>query len=572
MFTSRQRYVPIKPAFKNPSSQRLLPLICLAGVIIIVCMYFINNNNDTNRNLPTQPSSVKSNFLAPIFESFKAPIFTDASIALFSINSNSQLEIKTRTRNLLNRNDIITIPVGASRMQDAMQNFKPRISVGLTVTANDNEKNQKIHQSNVVKYFRPYSSAKKQFENFEKYISLPNSEFDVVGTTFNTMYREMSLYRINSKTSPSLSGVSLLTNNEPGIILNHDSGFFKFRPDRIEIFAGIYPEQVSDKSFYRETILMVKNITVNQNGKANYFYIGTGQWLLDNPVAQLNSAFERLNILLMQLRSTNTNTTTTTKSPIVCVTIRLTIMKTDQLSTREKIGSLFSSNPISENYSLVYIPNLQGFWSDEVSHPTVDPATVSIDIYEMLFYILDSRTERSHFQSIVTDQIESYDVLCRLRWSDMFIVNPDNHSYRNYNSNVVLSNLIDDANPNEKNYPTTTISASNTSNNNTSPITPPRSGRYDNLSSEERDRESLYAESIIYSNLENLIDSSESETLNDGDDLEREGDNLEVEKESAEDDEIYDNLNIPDQHIVSNFENSRHIGVNKAGFGEHLYS
>jgi hypothetical protein len=63
-----------------------------------------------------------------------------------------------------------------------------------------------------------------------------------MGQITNSLYRDESFYRFDSN-SPISRGVSLLTNNEPGLILNYKSSFLSFKPEYVKIFAGIYKNQ-----------------------------------------------------------------------------------------------------------------------------------------------------------------------------------------------------------------------------------------------------------------------------------------------------------------------------------------
>jgi hypothetical protein len=323
--------------------------------------------------------------------------------------------------------------------------------------------------------------------------------------------------------------VNLLTNCEPGLILNHESSFFKFQPERIKIYAGIYlPNDTT--SFHMESIIIAKNITVNTQQGEKDFYFGSSDILLDKPETQLTQAFTRLNTLLSALRGTGNRRQ---EKPIVCIGIRLTMTNQTQLNTREKVGQLFINHPIAANFSLVYLPNIQGFWNDVIVNPINNSQKVSIN--EMLFYILDAPTERNHFQMITTKIIEKYDLLCTLNWSNMYINNPTNHSYRG-----------------------TTTS--------TPPPPPPsltqasaRAGKLmrDFKDQQEREIESLYS---VYPPVET---SSESETDDKDDGVESE----------FEDYKFLDNLTIPSKTTatIEHAANSE-LGINEIALGQQRYT
>jgi hypothetical protein len=59
------------------------------------------------------------------------------------------------------------------------------------------------------------------------YKVLPVGDYKIMGQITNSLYRDESFYRFDSN-SPISRGVSLLINNEPVLILNHESSFFSF--------------------------------------------------------------------------------------------------------------------------------------------------------------------------------------------------------------------------------------------------------------------------------------------------------------------------------------------------------
>jgi hypothetical protein len=59
------------------------------------------------------------------------------------------------------------------------------------------------------------------------YKVLPVGGYKIMGQITNSLYRDESFYRFDSN-SPISRGVSLLINNEPVLILNHESSFFSF--------------------------------------------------------------------------------------------------------------------------------------------------------------------------------------------------------------------------------------------------------------------------------------------------------------------------------------------------------
>jgi hypothetical protein len=498
-------------------------------VIFVILYYLIFLTSDNNR---VQLARVTRNhFLNPsprqlATSSLKTPIFTDTTIGLLNINSNARLQYLEDCRNEFSKLDLIAIPVGSSRVFQAMLSFMPHRLQASQLSLDDQISRQKKENSIKVLHFTPTITG-------EAYTVLPakanqNQEFTVVGTISNSLYRDMSYYRINLPKSSAV-GVNLLTNCEPGLILNHESSFFKFQPERIKIYAGIYlPNDTT--SFHMESIIIAKNITVNTQQGEKDFYFGSSDILLDKPETQLTQAFTRLNTLLSALRGTGNRRQ---EKPIVCIGIRLTMTNQTQLNTREKVGQLFINHPIAANFSLVYLPNIQGFWNDVIVNPINNSQKVSIN--EMLFYILDAPTERNHFQMITTKIIEKYDLLCTLNWSNMYINNPTNHSYRG-----------------------TTTS--------TPPPPPPsltqasaRAGKLmrDFKDQQEREIESLYS---VYPPVET---SSESETDDKDDGVESE----------FEDYKFLDNLTIPSKTTATiEHAGNSELGINEIALGQQRYT
>lgn len=448
---SQQSLLAKNVGHKKVFTSKSLLLILILIAIISSFYYFISKTSTDTASL-VKSRIGKSHFLTPSIigksetqssPRLKAPIFTDTTIGLLNINSNAKLQYSEARKNEFNKLDLISIPVGSSRVFEAMLNFIPHRLQSSQLTIEDQIGAQKVETRIKVQYFTPHVHGAP----INVYSTLPTTidqskDYNVVGKISNSLYRDMSFYHINS---PILStvGVDLLTNCEPGLILNHESGFFKFSPDKIKIYAGIYTTQPLDStSFHIESIIIAKNISVNtQDGEVKDFYFGTGQLLLDKPETQLTEAFTRLNTLLTSLRGSINRK----DKPIVCIGVRLTMTISTQLNTKNKVGQLFANHSIGQNFSLVYLPNIHGFWTDSVVSPkqqqqqatgtassssSPPPSLQKININEMLFYILDAQTERNHFQMITTKVIEKYDLLCALNWSSMYISNPSNYSFR----------------------------------------------------------------------------------------------------------------------------------------------
>jgi hypothetical protein len=527
------------------SKSSFLMLILIVVISIISLYYFINKTS-----IDATSRIERSHFLTPSIirktesqstSQFKTPIFTDATIGLLNINSNAKLQYSEARRNEFNKLDLITIPVGSSRVFEAMLDFIPHRLQSSQLTLEDQIRSQKVENSIKVQYFTPQVNGAP----IDVYTTLPttngrNKDYNVVGKISNSLYRDMSFYYINLSI-PSTVDVDLLTNCEPGLILNHESGFFKFSPKKIKIYAGIYTTQpFENTSFHTESIIIAKNISVNtQDGKVKDFYFGTGQLLLDKPETQITEALTRLNTLLSSLRgSVNPK-----EKPIVCIGIRLTMTNSTQLNTKDKVGELFANHSIGQNFSLAYLPNIHGFWNDYVVSPiqqTTGTASSSItfppfqkiNINEMLFYILDAQTERNHFQMITTKVIEKYDLLCALNWSHMYISNPSNYSYRGQVPSAITK-------PQQQKKSTAKTSLQPSQQSTVEIGAPKLMHEYRNETG--RERESLLdTSSVVYPYLDTPVETSESETETVDDD-----DYDEEEDEYDDKNKYLENLEIP---------------------------
>jgi hypothetical protein len=572
------------------SKSTFLILILIVAISIISLYYFINKTStDATSRIG------RSHFLTPSIirktetqstTHFKTPIFTDATIGLLNINSNAKLQYSEARRNEFNKLDLITIPVGSSRVFEAMLDFIPHRLQSSQLTLEDQIRSQKVENSIKVQYFTPHVNGVP----INVYTTLPttigrNKDYNVVGKISNSLYRDMSFYCINLSI-PSTVDVDLLTNCEPGLILNHESGFFKFSPDKIKIYAGIYTTQSFEStSFHTDSIIIAKNISVNtQDGEVKDFYFGTGQLLLDKPETQLTEAFTRLNTLLSSLRGSINRK----EKPIVCIGIRLTMTNSTQLNTKDKVGELFANHSIGQNFSLAYLPNIHGFWNDSIVSPiqqttgtassTTSPPFQKININEMLFYILDAQTERNHFQMITTKVIEKYDLLCALNWSNMYISNPSNYSYRGQVPSTITK-------PQQQQKSTAKTSSQHQPSQQSTAETraPKLMQEYQNETG--RERESLLdTSSVVYPYLDTPVETSESETETVNDDEEEEYDdknkyleNLEIPSKILPPPLVPASLKIPTPSNITNIpvatieHPTKEMGIKEIGFGQQRF-
>lgn len=104
------------------------------------------------------------------------------------------------------------------------------------------------------------------------YKVLPVGDYKIMGQITNSLYRDESFYRFDSN-SPISRGVTLLINNEPGLILNHESSFFSFKPEDVKIFTAICKNQCLPICNENPYFPSLKDWTENQYGKVKHVFV-----------------------------------------------------------------------------------------------------------------------------------------------------------------------------------------------------------------------------------------------------------------------------------------------------------